>query len=469
MYLIILIIIFALICITSPYMAVAFGVFAVGAIVMGIAKKVSDNKKTAKVTRERNTVYKKDRVVQKGSPLDNLFLYFAIALFIVSIVLIVAEELAFGGFAFIIAVALIYRRISSNKVDNRETIITPESWPKDCQYDNYGKGLNPRRPKLKASKELNFYNKCLENKIENLDTERNFKKSLLIAQNMKLKDITEENVDDAFSKGKKENAYNIRANSEYEKNLKLSTKRNEELDVLSKSMKYYGMYGTEKRQAMLFDMIKETEKELSNKRYMQQNASRMMLEKESDWATFGGIASGIAGPAAGLATAIDIQNRNAQIRERNVQMAPYVALVSSKYASDAKGLESTLARFNKDYEDTKTKLISSDSTEKVFRNLKIENIGYTVSETGAVVVEADFTANPSYRIFDTEEPAIDGVVAARLYRHGVHEGSAYFVLPVDGITRKMRLAAICTKTTDTEAEYEIEFEPEDLWAIEKLG
>ena len=43
------------------------------------------------------------------------------------------------------------------------------------------------------------------------------------------------------------------------------------------------------------------------------------------------------------------------------------------------------------------------------------------------------------------------------------------MLPVDGITRKMRLAAICTKTTDIEAEYEIEFEPEDLWAIEKLG
>lgn len=40
-------------------------------------------------------------------------------------------------------------------------------------------------------------------------------------------------------------------------------------------------------------------------------------QKEHDWAIHGGIASGIAGPAAGLAAAADIQAKNAQIRAQN--------------------------------------------------------------------------------------------------------------------------------------------------------
>ena len=40
-------------------------------------------------------------------------------------------------------------------------------------------------------------------------------------------------------------------------------------------------------------------------------------QKEHDWATHGGIASGLAGAGAGVATAINIQNKNAQIREDN--------------------------------------------------------------------------------------------------------------------------------------------------------
>ena len=40
-------------------------------------------------------------------------------------------------------------------------------------------------------------------------------------------------------------------------------------------------------------------------------------QEEIDWATLGGIASGIAGGAAGVAVAMDAQIKNAEIRAQN--------------------------------------------------------------------------------------------------------------------------------------------------------
>lgn len=45
-----------------------------------------------------------------------------------------------------------------------------------------------------------------------------------------------------------------------------------------------------------------------------------LQQNEKDWAVHGGIASGIAGPIAGIATAMNVQNENAQIRAYNEQV-----------------------------------------------------------------------------------------------------------------------------------------------------
>ena len=44
------------------------------------------------------------------------------------------------------------------------------------------------------------------------------------------------------------------------------------------------------------------------------------LEQEHDWAVMGGLANGLAGPGAGIATAVNAQIENAQIRARNSQL-----------------------------------------------------------------------------------------------------------------------------------------------------
>jgi hypothetical protein len=299
-------------------------------------------------------------------------------------------------------------------------------------------------------------------------SERNRQKALLIAQNQKLKDQSPEAVSAAFEAGRQQKARNDSAINDSARAKELSKIRIQELEVLAGAMKYYGLRGREKRIAMLQDMHAEARKKKKDAEFMQRYSQQTMLKKEHDWAVHGGIASGIAGPAAGIVTAMQIEAKNAAIREYNAQMAPYAAFVSQSYSNTAKGYEDMMTRYSADMEKTKIKLISEDPMQKVYQQLTISNMAYAISETGAVVVEADFDIDSNYRIFEEVEPTIDGVVAARLMENGVHAGTAYFVFPVDGVHKKVRLASICTKTTKSDAAYTVEYQPVDLWAIEKL-
>ena len=113
------------------------------------------------------------------------------------------------------------------------------------------------------------------------------------------------------------------------------------------------------------------------------------------------------------------------------------------------------------------KLVAEDSAADVFSHIIIENPTCSTTETGAVVVEATFSVDPNYRIYDTVKPVIDGCIAARILRGTERIGSVYFVLPTYGVREPCRMKAVCTKTTGLHATYSVRFEPQYLWAMEK--
>ena len=55
----------------------------------------------------------------------------------------------------------------------------------------------------------------------------------------------------------------------------------------------------------------------------------MSAGREKDWAIHGGIADAIAGPAAGIAIAADIQQKNAQTRAANTQLAQSIGQITA--------------------------------------------------------------------------------------------------------------------------------------------
>lgn len=82
-------------------------------------------------------------------------------------------------------------------------------------------------------------------------------------------------------------------------------------------------FGSEKLKQMRENRIKECEKKLKQLGHTF-SASTIQAtfggnEKERDWAIEGGMASGAGGIGAGIATAIDVQQANAEIRQRNAR------------------------------------------------------------------------------------------------------------------------------------------------------
>lgn len=432
---------------------------------------------------QRTTLYRKEKIVQKGSKaegfLNYVYLYawgagiiFTWGGFIVRPRSQAPAFYAIGIVCLLLAAMWTYQKIDTMNIERYKKIVLPASWPKDCSYEKYHEGLHSKGSKssggLFGDKNMKFYNECKNNSIHDLDSEYNMQKAIKIAEKQNVKDFNEEILREMYEKGKTMTETDAANASAVSKENLLKNKRIEELNELAKDMKYYGYHGMEKRKQMLRDLMAEADKKRKDAEMMSQMASRTMLQKEHDWATHGGIASGIAGPAAGVATALDIQAKNAAIREQNAKMMPYVAMVTSSYANTASGYQQEYNKYASDLQATNTKLISTDTKETVFENIVIKNVKHHVSNTGAVRVVANFSINENYRIFNSMKPTIDGCVRAKLMKDGECAGSAYIVFPIEGIITPVTLSAICTKTTDPNASYTIEFEADDVWAMEKL-
>lgn len=429
------------------------------------------------------TVYRKEKVIQPGSGAANLLMYvfmfawgcgiiFTWGGFIVRPRSQAPAFFAIGAVCLMIAISWTMQKINDANIESYKKIVLPTYWPKDCSYEKYHLGLHSKFAKqsggLFGDKNMKFYNECKSVGIKELNSEYNMQKATLVAQKMNIKDINDALLKQMFEKGESMVTSDAKAAAEASSDNALNAKRVQELNELAENLKFYGLNGIEKRKEMLRALMRKADKNRKEAEMMASMASRTMLQKEHDWATHGGIASGIAGPAAGIATALDIQAKNAVIREQNAKMMPYVAMVSSSYSNTASGYREEYNRYAADLRACNTKLVSTDSKEEVMKNIIIKDAKYTVSTTGAVTVEATFNIDPNYRIFESTKPTIDGCVACRLMQGNECKGSAYFVFPVEGIINNTKLKAICTKTVEPGAEYTLVFEPDAVWAMEKL-
>ncbi|MBQ1252256.1 MAG: hypothetical protein IIY02_05000, partial [Firmicutes bacterium] len=93
--------------------------------------------------------------------------------------------------------------------------------------------------------------------------------------------------------------------------------RKEEQIEYENLIQYSDFSGRDKRIAMLSDIANKLMEEAAKADKLSTTVMSIGQEKERDWATWGGIANGLGGVGAGVSTAIDIQNKNMQIRANN--------------------------------------------------------------------------------------------------------------------------------------------------------
>lgn len=312
------------------------------------------------------------------------------------------------------------------------------------------------------NKKEDFYKECLKSDIKQCKNEKEVQKAKLIAEKhgIKYSDIS-----DLYSEAE----VLVKKKEQKELDDSLKAKREEERAEQKTLVKYEGMTGREKRIAMLTAeraALLQTADTLKSGAKAVMNASQ---QKEKDWAIHGGIANGIAGPAAGAATALNIQAQNAQIRAQNkANLQAFSPLITNSYMG-AVSYESQARGVAVSIDSAKTKLLAKDDVQTCLKRLAFTETKVEVSETGTCTVTTKVALTEPFTIFEDVKAVIDGTIIAKIYDGETLVGTAALVLPSKGIGYyhdPYPLKGMCLYCGKKDRDYRVEFAAVDLWAME---
>lgn len=221
------------------------------------------------------------------------------------------------------------------------------------------------------------------------------------------------------------------------------------------------LVGLEKMHKMNQIRIRENEQALKSLKEGSRELLKYSIEKEKDWATMGGLASGIAGPAAGLAAAVDTMNDNQRIRAENEKKRQNQRDLESWIdgALLADSSSPGLAGLKEEY------ITYFDLTPKeIFSKLEMRHVSYDIDKvTGAITISVELYKDSDINM------CFDGSIKAVIKdSYGNHTGDALLVLPQTGINMKnsysCKISGICTEPHQN-GPYNISFEPVKLWEL----
>ena len=325
--------------------------------------------------------------------------------------------------------------------------------------------------RIKNDELARFYNECIQNNVRSCKSEKDRQKVSLIA---KKSNIPYTDIEALYNEAKQCYQEKQKADKEYthQKELaELKAKEQAQYDVLNEFSSYKGQ---EKKIAILTKEYNETARSLQGTKDAISVTLAPPLEKEHDWAVMGGLASGLAGPGAGIATAVNAQIENAQIRARNSQLLQETADIRGRMlvaiAEQKDALQTKCSELDALINATKTKLIGKDSPEACLKALHFENTKIAVSKTGTCTVDAKVGLKRSeYYIFGDVKATIDGTIQGEIYDGSEKIGTANLVLPLDGIpdANMIEIKGICLFCGQPGKKYTVKFNADNLWAMEQ--
>ena len=318
-------------------------------------------------------------------------------------------------------------------------------------------------------KQEQFYLQCKAQGIKSVDTPADVARLVLFAKNKNYPG-TESQLIEAYKTGEKD-VTSLELKKELDK-----LKSTEEM-LEKDSLRYKETKGQLKRILMCRDQAKEYRKQEESYRAQSRSTKDAIfqgtqgaMQKETDWATHGGIASGIAGPAAGLAVASDIQRKNAQIREQNAaltQLAARAAVEASRgFDSQAYEASQKAEEWEARATAAENKLVENLPEHQLLEQLCCKATAHQ-SKTGAITVEVKITATKELKIYETVPAIVDGGLQAQILDGTDYVGTAYLPLPWNGSEFNTTLKGICRNPVKKAKKYTVKVEPYYLWAMEK--
>ena len=321
-----------------------------------------------------------------------------------------------------------------------------------------------------------FIKKCEKNEIFDVESERNFQKAKLIAEDVmekvgvpaqyRAQYITRKALEKEFAKAEK---------SKLQKEIKETQKKEAELEKSNKA--YSSCIGLDKSIKYCKDHIEEQKKILAE---CQANIDRVFSGgetiyraskgKESSWAVHGGIASGIAGPAAGIAAAYDVERRNQEVRNRNNQLADTIIQMQTMSLNNLYKIKNTaeekLEYWEKKLEDVKIRLVGDIKGKELMEKMSPQIVSVKKSITDNVLVEVKLTPPENLTIFDEVKADVDGSFKVEIYAENERVGAAFCALPFEGLSYAQTFKVVCSKLSKQSDNYTAKVVSHHLWAVE---
>lgn len=336
---------------------------------------------------------------------------------------------------------------------------------------------------------------CFENKIEALDNEYSIAKArTFIVTMFKEKGYSEEDCKayldsgrmkaiieagtEAYKKEEKERLWELK------KSRRASASEDEKRSI-TRAESLANLWGEKKRIRMLENQCEDCKKAieaLENLQRATMNVGEAFLaqqRKESSWGTAGGIASGIAGPGAGVTAALNTMAHNAQIQEHNQEMVSgYMA--AQQYSNEIwrkkEEFKEKLKTSEKELNMARTKVaFRQPSAQEIWANMSVYS---STVEKNAKSNVIKVSLNICLRekaladVPDGVETVVDGVLNGTVLCDDVVVGTVYLPLPVHGIPNREASQTVAIQAyydyyVNYEGKYRIKFyENQNLWIME---
>ena len=320
-----------------------------------------------------------------------------------------------------------------------------------------------------AYNKLKFLQACFKQGVYDLDTRKNRERIVLIAENTKA-ELKIEDPEAAFREAMEVLEQELSKLREID----LEKQKKEEKQQYWESLRYVRDHGRRKQLHMLSDLLEECTGELSgyNEISRAMNKREVELSRESSsWAVAGGAASAIAGPAAGLAVAMDTKQRAEEQRARDRVMFDALTPMRNMTYHNAALAREKAERLQKAIDDTQVSLMDDQHQQKYFDLLEIQLDTMKIEETGTCRIDIQVKAKKKAFVLDNVPAMIDGVLLGELYAGDVKIDTVQFVLPLYGVSKDRACTAsgMSLYTCEQNKEYRLEFKPQDIWAIERIN
>lgn len=245
---------------------------------------------------------------------------------------------------------------------------------------------------------------------------------------------------------------------------------------LEYDLEYIGKEKTVKyiqKQIAFFESKIEECKQEYERALHETSAKSLKYDKRSNnWAYHGGIASAIAGPAAGIMMASEAKKREDEANQRNAELSAInlqlFALKAQRLKSEEAELGEELHCWKNALGSTKYQLEEWQDSDHLLKILSPKVKYYHSSETGAVKLNISFEKTVDFKIYGEKRAYIDGSVLVEFWNNNELCGSAICCLPYGGTSKDCESKCFCIQTQPLNGskKYSIRFKPNKLWAME---